>query len=74
MLNDKYKNALKGLKAQAAVVTDALPGKPNREQLVAAQRLMAENDAECKHIYRLVMKNKVSVVDLTESELANWLA
>lgn len=36
-----------------------------------AQRLMADN--AFKDIYKLVMKNGVSVVDLTENQLEQWL-
>ena len=74
MLNERYKNALKGLKAQAEVVTGSIPNNPDRAALAQAQRLMSDNDLETKKIYRLLMKHGVSVVDLTEKQLEQWLA
>lgn len=73
MLDERYKNALKGLKAQAEAVTSSFPNNPDRAALTQAQRLMSDNDLETKKIYQLIMKNGVSVVDLTEKQLEQWL-
>ncbi len=70
---ERYSNALKGLKAQAAAVTSRLPNTPVKAELSAAQSLMAEHELECRVIYRLVMKNGVPVPELEESLLFEWL-
>ncbi|EIE1260403.1 TPA: hypothetical protein ACF5BV_003913 [Vibrio parahaemolyticus] len=70
---ERYSNALKGLKAQATAVTSRLPNTPVKAELSAAQSLMAENELECRVIYRLVMKYGVPVPELEESLLFEWL-
>lgn len=69
----RYSKALKGLKAQAKVVSEALPNSPDKNELVKAQGLMSEHDFECKIIYKLVMMKGVPIPDLSEEVLLAWL-
>ncbi|ENM5835089.1 hypothetical protein NTH44_003181 [Vibrio metoecus] len=77
MLNNeekiRYSNALKGLKAQANAVVNALPNNPNKVDLANAQSLMSDHDFECRVIYRLVMRKGVPVPELDEAVLFSWL-
>ncbi|EKO3607017.1 hypothetical protein M6C35_001925 [Vibrio metschnikovii] len=77
MLNEvhknRYRNALKGLKAQASAVTKAIPGNPDKNELASAHTLMSEHDTECKVIYKMVMKHSVPVPELDENLLFEWL-
>ncbi len=69
----RYSNALKGLKAQANAVTNALPNNPDKNELGNAHELMSQHDFECKVIYKLVMMKGVPVPELSEEVLFEWL-
>lgn len=71
--DQRFINALNALKAQSSAVTNALPDKPNKEELSKAQSLMSEYDVECKWIVRLVLKKGVPIPELSESLLLEWL-
>jgi len=74
MLNERYKLALQGLKAQAKAVTKAIPNKPDKTELGKAQNLMAQYGAETNHIFKLVMNKSVPIPELSEEQLESWLA
>ncbi len=69
----RFSNALRGLKAQANAVTNALPNNANQSDLANAQSLIAQHQKECQIIYKLVMQRGVPVPVLEESVLFEWL-
>ncbi|MCD9527549.1 hypothetical protein [Photobacterium carnosum] len=70
----RYSNALLGLKAQSVAATLSLSNKSKSKEVLAnAHTLMTEHDAEVRIIYKLVMLNNVSVPNLDENLLFEWL-
>ncbi len=68
MLDEKYKMALKGLKAQAIAVSNM-----DSVELTEAHRIMSKYQELAKHIYRLCMQHHVPVTDLAEEQLDLYL-
>lgn len=70
----RYSNALRGLKDQSVAATLSFSNKSkSNEVLTNAQALMTEHDAEVRAIYKLVMKNGISIPELDDNLLFKWL-
>lgn len=71
---NRYSNALRGLKGQSVAATLSLSNKSKSNEVLAnAQALITKYDAEVRLIYKLVMLNNVSVPNLDENLLFEWL-
>lgn len=78
-LPEPYKAALRAIKEQAAAATEQITSgnrKAMKAELKIAKEKMASHDAECKAIYRMLMKSadkNLTIDTLDEDRLAKEL-